>query len=589
MIPREKIEEIRNKADIVDVIGEYVHLKKRGKNYVGLCPFHSEKDPSFTVSPEKQFFHCFGCNEGGNVFAFIMKIENIGFAEAVVELGTKVGIALPKFTPSGPSKPEKEKLFSVMALAQQYFKSCLENKVGEAARNYLLKRNISDKTRDLFGLGFAPPGWDNLFKHLISRGASPPLIERCGLILPREGSSGYYDRFRDRLIFSITDQRGRTIAFGGRSLGNEEPKYLNSSDTPIYRKGETLFSLNLSKEHIKKSKVAVMVEGYFDLITPFQAGVQNIVATLGTALTTSQAKLLARYSETAILAFDADAAGEVATERSFDILKGQGLTVKVAQFREAKDPDEVIRKHGEKAFTKCIASATPFLKFKIKKVLSRHNLSEIEGRSKALKEIALLLSQQKDAFLKQEYAKFCAPLLGTDVETILSQINRNIQYAPARTSRHLHRVTHKPSSKLAEAEKNLIALASQDISLLNSLKKEITPADFMLPETRAIASLLFASNLKEDNVSLSHFLLENLNDESAKKFLSRLLINDHLKASDGQVILADCIKVIKAQNQKSKIASIKLEVAEAEKAGESAKVKQLLSLLKSEISQESLR
>ena len=309
MIPKQIIEEIRNKADIVKIISEYLHIKKRGKNYLGLCPFHAEKDPSFTVSPEKQLFHCFGCNEGGNVFAFIMKTENIGFAEAVEELGTKVGVAVPKTTGRRTNKPEKEKAGQIMNLACKYFQSCLESKPGEAAHTYLNKRGIEKKTQETFHLGYAPPGWDNLFNFLVSRGASPQLIEKTGLVIAREGEKGYYDRFRNRLIFPVIDHRNQVVAFSGRSLGNEEPKYLNSPDTIIYHKGETLFGLNLAKDSIKKCKTAIMVEGNFDLVAPFQAGITNIVAPLGTALTTYQSKLLSRYCETVIIAFDTDSAG----------------------------------------------------------------------------------------------------------------------------------------------------------------------------------------------------------------------------------------------------------------------------------------
>jgi len=583
MIPSQIIEEIRNKADIVKVVSEYVKIRKRGKNYLGLCPFHSEKDPSFTVSPEKQLFHCFGCNEGGNVFAFIMKMENIGFAEAVEELGAKLGISVPKASGKGPSKTEKDKYYQVVLLAAKYYKSCLEEEQGKAARDYLKKRGITDKTRNAFGLGYAPPGWDNLFKHLISRGVAPALTERSGLALPREGKSGYYDRLRNRLIFPIFDQRSRVVAFGGRGLGDEEPKYLNSPDTLIYRKGETVYGLNFSKESIKQSKTAVLVEGNFDLITPFQAGITNIAATMGTALTVFQCKLLSRYADTIVLAFDADSAGGVAAERSVELLKGQGLRVKVAELSGGKDPDEIVSKQGAEALKKILSSALPFLEFKIRRILSRHDLREIEGRSRALREIASVLSQEKDDFVQREYAKLSASQLKTDADTVLAEVRRNQHYRSSRGD-VLRRTTRKPSSKIAEAEKNLIGLAAQDREILNLMKEQMTVEEFSLPEAKAVAEMLFAADL-EGAEEISHFLLENLPDENAKKFLSRVLFSEHLAQKEKKLdIFNDCVDVIKKERGKNKVEELKLEIKEAEKAGETKKVAELLSALKSEIS-----
>ena len=507
-----------------------------------------------------------------------MRIENINFVEAVEELGVKLGIAVPKASRSGPSKDDKNKLNQIMLLAAKYFQANL----GKAANNYLKKRGISEKTRNLFGLGFSLPAWDGLFKHLVSRGAAPNLIEKTGLILARESSSGYYDRFRNRLIFPIIDHRNRVVAFGGRSLGDEEPKYLNSPETVVYHKGETLYGLNLAKESIKQSKTAVLVEGYFDLITPFQAGITNMVASLGTALTVLHCKLLARYSETVILAFDADSAGGVAAERSVEILRQQGLKVKIAEITAAKDPDGLIQKRGAGAFRACLASALPYLEFKIKRILSRHNLKEIESRSKALQAIALLLSKEKDSFIQKEYTKLAANLLKTDTDTLSTEIKRfhHYQTKPKTFSK---RTTEKPRLKIIEAEKNLIAIAAQNKEALNVLKGEMAVENFTARETQVIAKLLLSTDFSKIE-SPFHFLLENLSDEKAKQFLSRLLLSEHLSQKENETILKDCIEVIKKEQVKKRIDALKLEIKEAEKAGETSKVSKLLSTLKSEIS-----
>lgn len=574
MIPANIIEEIRNKADIVTVISDYLKLRKRGKNYLGLCPFHPEKDPSFTVSPDKQMFHCFGCNKGGNVFAFLMEIENINFVEAVQELGQKLNIAVPKGSGSQVSRGEKEKLQQVIDLALKYFQDSVDQEL-------FLKRGLTEKTIAQFRLGFAPAGWDNLFKYLISRGAAPDQIEKSGLILARENNSGYYDRFRHRLIFPIFDARGRAVAFGGRALGDEEPKYLNSPDTAIYHKGETLYGLDLSKDQIKKQKTAILVEGYFDLITPFQHGFTNIVASCGTALTAAQAKLLGRYAETVIIAYDADAAGSIAAERSIELFRNQGLKVKIARLSCGKDPDEIIKNKGAEFFGELISQALPFLEFKIRTIAGRHNLKEIEGRGKALGEIAALLSREQDQYLQKEYAKMAAELIKTDTDSIISEISR-ASHTRGLIKNSLSRTVEKPTSRLAEAEKNLVLLAVQNQEALTRIRSELKPDDFTLPPARESMELIFASDLSGQ--ALAHFLLDNLPGEESRAVLSQLLVSDHLaNEKESLTILADCLQTIKKEQTKTKLAAIRAEVQAAEHAGDAARAAELLAILKSEI------
>lgn len=580
MIPAQTIEEIRNKADIVAVVSEYVKLKKTGKNYVGLCPFHAERTPSFTVSPEKRLFHCFGCGEGGNIFAFVMKTENIGFADAVRELGEKVNIAVEKSASSAAGKTEKDKLYEVLLLAQRFFRSQLEGENGAAARGYLKQREITEAVAKLFGLGFAPPEWDSLFKHLISRGAPPVLIERAGLTLPREQKDNYYDRFRSRLTFPVFDLRGRVIAFSGRALSNDEPKYMNSPETAIYHKGESVFGLNLTKEYIKKEKLAVLVEGNLDLLSSYQSGVKNVAAPLGTALTAAQCKILSRFAETIVLAFDSDSAGGAAAERSVELLRGQGLRVKVAVFSSAKDPDELIRKEGAGAFVKAIASALPFLEFKTKRVLSRHNLSEIEDRARALREVAGVLGTEADDFIQKEYARMAAGMLKLDAETVLSEIKKHGFYRRGQ-DKDLRRVTEKPASKVIEAEKVLIALAAQNRALRQALKEELRIEAFSLPEAKAVAELLFTAETGEGE-DVSHFLLDNLPDDASRSFFSGALINEGHQ--EMETVFRDCLQVIKSKKKDDKFSALKSELRESEMRGDTDKSAALLSALKNEIS-----
>ncbi|MDI6731723.1 MAG: DNA primase [Candidatus Margulisbacteria bacterium] len=584
------IEDIRNKTDIVAVVSEYVQLKKRGRNYLGLCPFHSEKTASFTVSPEKQIFHCFGCHEGGNVFTFLMKIENIGFAEALAELGEKAGISVPKpGKASAASKNEQDKIYQIMQLAAKFFAANLFSPAGKEAHDYLACRKISGKTGQLYGLGYALPDWESLFKHLIERGAAPTLIEKSGLVLPREGQAGgFYDRFRRRLMVPIRDPRGRVMAFGGRALGAEEPKYLNSPESPVYHKSENLFGLDLAKEAIKKEKTAVLVEGYFDQITPFQAGINNVVASLGTAMTAWHGKILARMAETVILAFDADSAGEIAAERSVDILRKEGVRVKIAQLAGAKDPDEMVRQKGEAAFLQCLSSALPYLEFKIKRTLARCNLKDIEARASALREIAAVLGQEKDPFVQNEYAKQTAGLLQIEPDVLKQEICRLQHYTSAGKSAAL-RAAVKPPLKIDEAEKNLIALAVQDRGILTAIKETETPDSFSSAEAREITALLFSPAAeKADN--LIHFVLENTGDEKVKNYLSAILLREHLsEEGKKEPVLKDCLSVLHSEKKGKRIAALKTEIRAAESGGKPELAAKLLAQLKGEISGEAVR
>ncbi|MFA5840228.1 MAG: DNA primase [Candidatus Margulisiibacteriota bacterium] len=587
MVSENIIEEIRNKTDIVSVVSEYVQLKKRGKNYLGLCPFHSEKTASFTVSPEKQIFHCFGCHEGGNVFTFLMKIENISFGEALAELGTKSGVSLPKPEKASATKNEQDQIYPVMQIAAKFFEANLLVP-GNLAIEYLSARGIATKTCQMYALGYSLPEWDSLFKHLIAKGVPPLLMEKCGLVLPREGqANSYYDRFRNRLMIPIRDQRGRIIAFGGRSIGSDEPKYLNSPESPVYHKSEVLFGLDMAKESIKKTKTAILVEGYFDQITPFQSGISNVVATSGTALTPMHCKILSRYAENAILTFDSDTAGNLAAEKSTELLQSLGIKVKIAQIKGAKDPDELVQKNGQAGFLACLENALPYLEFKIQRIGARSNLKEIESRSKALQEIAALLSTEKDVYVQKEYAKKAATLLKTDLDTVMHEIKCRQNYRENfKTTR---KSTTKPQSRIEEAEKNLIALAVQDQAMLQTIKAADITSCFTTPEAREIITVLLTSEAaKAEN--LTHYALDNLHDEGAKKLLSAILLLDHLGEEENKAsILKDCLETIKEEKQKIKIASLKSEIQAAENAGNISRSAELISLLKSEISANHVR
>ena len=573
MIPSATIDEIRNKTDILQVVGEYVALKKRGKNYLGLCPFHSEKTPSFTVSEDKQIFHCFGCGEGGNVFSFIMKAENVSFAEAVEMLGERSGIRVVNSAAKGSAPVEKEKYFSIMDMAQEYFVKTMEGTEGTPAKDYISKRGLNEETVKAFGLGYSLTAWDGLMNHLYRKGVSQADMLKLGLIIERSDKSGYYDRFRGRLMFPVYNLRGKVLGYSGRILtGDDEAKYVNSPDSPIYNKGYSLFGISMTKDDVKKSKTAVLVEGNVDLLSCWQYGIKNVAAPLGTALTENQAKTIRRFAENVVLAFDADNAGAAATSRSIEILKEAGLNVKVAAYKGGKDPDEALKKLGAQEFEKSIRDAMPWTEFKLLSAISKHDLASIEGRAKAAKEAAFVIGQEKDEFVRQGYIKLAAEKLGFSADDIGAEVKRQGFYLQPSAAPSQRRQVEKPSPKLEKAEECLIKLAVENADILNLMRASIDWKEFTGSHTKLIADVILTSATGGED--MSNFLLTNLPDEETKKILSRILVSDH-PASDPAAMAKDCINTIKAHHIKAKMEDLKREIAEAEKSGKSDAVSDL--------------
>jgi DNA primase len=343
-IPEDRIEEIRNRINIVDLVSEYITLKKAGRNYLGSCPFHKEKTPSFTVNAEKQIYHCFGCGEGGNAFSFLMKINNMTFPEAVRHLAGKLGVPLPswEFTPEEKSRQDlRESLHRVNQLAADYYAKTLRSAAGSAGRGYLDKRMIKPEIIETFRLGYAPEGWRNLRDHLQKEKIPLKHAEQAGLLVSRKDGD-YYDRFRGRLMFPIEDINGKVIAFGGRIIGEGEPKYLNSPESSAYVKGRNLYGLARAKNAIRRDDYLIIVEGYFDLLALWNNGIPNVAATLGTALTREHVDLIKRYTGAVAVTFDTDAGGKAALERSMSLFLEKGLRAKAVVLPDGKDPDEFV-------------------------------------------------------------------------------------------------------------------------------------------------------------------------------------------------------------------------------------------------------
>jgi len=437
-IPEDKIAEIRHAADIVDVIAETVLLKKSGKNFSGLCPFHAEKTPSFTVSPEKQIFHCFGCGAGGNVFSFIMKRDGIGFADAVRRLAERSGVEIPERPVSPRAKrqmSEQASLLEVNRLAADYFRQALRQQpAGQAAMDYLTRRGVTHETIEKFELGYAPKGWDHLLRHITRKKFSPALLEKAGLAIPRREGTGFYDRFRDRIIFPILDENARVVGFGGRVLDSSTPKYLNSPETLVYTKRRVLYGLNHAKDACRTSGSVFIVEGYLDLIALHQHGVTNAVATLGTALTSDQIRLLTRYAGRMVLVYDSDEAGIRSARRCIDLFWKEHVDFRrgdvfseeradthILVLPEGHDPDSFLMAHGVDAFRRLAQSAPGVITFVMEQAVQRHGMST-EGKIRIVSELQSYLTAINDRVARALYVKQLSERIRLDESVILERL-----------------------------------------------------------------------------------------------------------------------------------------------------------------------
>ncbi len=429
-IPEDKISEIKNITDIVDIISEYVHLKKAGKNFIGLCPFHSEKTASFTVSPDKQIFYCFGCGSGGNVFTYIMKQDGLSFPETVKMLAGRYGVEIPtkKMSPDQRRRiNEREQLFAVNRTALNYYSGILNNTAtGKKALDYLANRGIHRETTNAFQLGYSPAGWDNLLNHFRKMKISPVVVEKCGLIVPKKNNNGYYDRFRDRIIFPILDISTQTIGFGGRVMDDSLPKYLNSPETSLYHKSQSLYGLHLAKRNCRKSETVYVVEGYFDLISMHQHGISNSVATLGTSLTLEHVRILRGFigkSGRVILVYDSDDAGIKAAKRSITVFEKGFADAKILVLEKDYDPDSYLVEFGTEAFMDAVSKSMGVIDFLIDSAIKKHGLS-VDGKIRIISDLKKPMTLLGDSVERSLYIKELSEKIEINEDAILEKIRK---------------------------------------------------------------------------------------------------------------------------------------------------------------------
>jgi len=543
---REFISEVMDKNDIVDIISTYVKLKKTGGSLKGLCPFHNEKTPSFSVSPDKQLFYCFGCGVGGNVLDFVIKRENLDFVEAVTSLAERARMEIPQdnygseYSKSAQDAAyEKKQLYyKINSDAGRYFYDVLMSSAGTNAQQYLISRKLDNSTINKFGIGFAKDEWNALLAHLRNKGYKDIDIEAAGLIVKRDNGE-YYDRFRGRIMFPIIDVRGNVIGFGGRAMGDGQPKYLNSPETVVFNKSRNLFALNLAKNS-KNSQMLIM-EGYMDVVAVHQNGIINAVASLGTALTSDQAKMLGRYSKEVVICYDSDNAGQAATERAIEVLREANVKTKILQIEGAKDPDELINIRGVEFFNNLVENAKSALEYKIHRLSAQYKLENVDQKIEFTQRIAEIFAKVENAVEREAYLSKISNDVGISVEAISAEIRRlrfkDERAAEARAetvaarvaeSNTGERITQKNKAVVA-AEKLLLNLMCEK-AIFNLAANKITIKDFSVLLHRQIALYVYdtyKSGKKPDvHEVVSHFegnpgvieiLLDDKNVEDKEK------------------------------------------------------------------------
>ncbi len=548
------VQAIKDRIDIVSVISRYLTLTKSGASYKGHCPFHKDDTPSFIVSPEKGLWHCFGCGEGGDVFAFLMKIEKLSFPEAAERLATEVGLSLNR-----REDGEREKLRAINSEAASYFSANLaDSAAGRRGREYLIGRGYEEETWKQFGLGYALPGWENLKKHFAKRYGEKLLLD-LGLLVT--GKDSPYDRFRDRVIFPIYDLAGQPIAFGGRAFEGE-PKYLNSPKTALFDKGRHLYGLSWARDALRERHTAILVEGYTDVLSLHRAGVTHAVGSMGTALTQKQADLLARFAEEVVIVYDRDAAGGAASLRGMQILRNSGLSVRIATLPEGDDPDSLVRRDGAKRFLEIVDQAIPFHLFYLASLRERHDLTTIPGKERALTEARPFYQGIASLPLRQEIANRLSSLLELPVEGVIADLKTG-------------RVKRKPLEEVDRAEERW---GPQELILSLLLRKEIEwkrVSDVISMEdfSEQYRPIVKELALEGESFELSAFLLRL--DEESKRCVSSLVFAE-LTFTDVDKALQDALtKLVKRPAIERKLATLREELKEVEKKGDHERLDEL--------------
>ena len=566
------LNELVSRNEISDVVSDYVHLVKKGSNYFGLCPFHSEKTASFSVSQDKQIYHCFGCSKGGGVINFIMEIENLSYPDAVRFLAKRVGMEVPE-DGSRDDAVRRERIYAVNREAARFFYETLYGPDGKAMTEYMARRRITRKFAVRFGIGAAPDSWDALLNALKARGFTIREMADAGLII--KGNKGYYDRFRNRLMFPIIDVRGEVVGFGGRVMDDSKPKYLNSPESPVFSKSRNLFGLNIARK--TKKPYLIVCEGYVDVLSMHQAGFDNAVASLGTALTAEHGRLLERYTKEVRLAYDSDEAGMKAAQRAISILGRSTLNVRIIRLNGAKDPDEFIQKFGADAFENVLERSENHMEYRLLAVRAKYDLEKNDDRIAFISDAAKLLAGEGSAAVREIYGTRAAEMAGVSYETMEQEVRRAFRKRISAEKKKLEREQTQPEKLLqpkertikyenirsAAAEEGVIRLLLLDDTLFAYTGK-LEADEFSSPFLAGLYSALKKQHALGKEVSIP-LLTAELSPEEASHLAE--IMQKPEKASENERALMDYIEVIKAESSKSSDDLVKLSERLREKKG----------------------
>lgn len=542
-ISEEILEKIKEANDIVDVISESVRLKKSGRSFSGLCPFHNEKSPSFSVSQEKQIYKCFGCGESGNVITFVMKNKHMPFMDAIKFLADRSNIVLQEEARVNPTARKKELLYKVNVEAGRFFYSNL--RANKIAKEYFLNRGIREETIKKFGLGYAKDSWNSLLFHLRKLGYKDEILLEAGLVLTSEKTGNNYDRFRNRVMFPVFDYRGKVIGFGGRVLDDSKPKYLNSPETLVFQKGTNLYGLNFAIKSNMQERYFIMVEGYMDLITLHQYGITNVVASLGTALTENQARLLKRYADKVIISYDADVAGQTATMRGLEILKNAGFDVRVLSIPQGKDPDEYVRSNGKEAFIKLINDAEGLVDYRIKKAGENINFKDSNDLIRYGKKVTEILAKvnpiEKDIYIKKisENTGIREQAL---YDLLSKEMTKNIKNQEFMNNKEENGTKLYKEPAYLKAERALLKLSLED-EYFDFINKLINQEELILPEHKEIFSII--KEAKKGNINnIITFLETRCTEIKTIEEIVKIKDQEVLTGKDNKKLIEDLVRQI---------------------------------------------
>ncbi|HEY0728974.1 MAG TPA: DNA primase [Pyrinomonadaceae bacterium] len=584
--PQTFIDDLKRQADIVRVIQDYVQLKKKGANWMACCPFHKEKTPSFSVSPVKEIFFCFGCHKGGSVFNFVMEIERVSFPEAIRIVADKIGMPLPKMVDDGRFEARRQEADDVIQLnswALDWWQQQLESsKEARIAREYLVQRELTEETQKTFRLGYAPDSWDALSTFLRQKGATQQQIERSGLVVKKdEDRPGSYDRFRGRLMFPVLDVQNRPIAFGGRALKpDDNAKYINSPETVAYVKGRNLFGLNLTRDEIRRQGFAILVEGFLDLIVPFQAGVRNVVASLGTALTSEQAKLLSRFARKVVVNYDGDRAGVQAAKKSIEILLAEDIEVKVLVLPDNADPDEFIRKFGVTEYQRRRAQAQPHIQFVIENALRDRSLHRPADKAEAVEEVLPYIRAVNSRIQKREYFDMAMDSLGIDRENVNTSTWRRELWQAVRDNRPTRSSAVQVAAKqkkVSAAEQRLLGLMLADANLRHQVLPMLKKGDYEDLATAPLFEALLALDREGTEIDFDALISKTEGDEFAASVVPMVMMNSSLHGSNEHYVAEECVSTFRRMKIEHRIEELKLELLAAERENDQEKMVRLVT------------